>query len=294
MTDLGALVLTLRATRALEIRQHMGRAVQQLCLDLVRDVDPALSAEIHTTHQVQPYTASGLLLPNSTHRLAGTVAPGDQAWVRLVGLRADVVAALDEAVRRSPSARELDRVPWEIERATWTDHPWAGQTTYEALIRHHHSAAPPTAVWFEVASPTAFSSADLNIPLPDPVRIFDSLRQQWEALNPLPPAFALPERLMEFVRRFVPLTEYSAHTEALMFKSPEIGFCAERVKFAIKQRVSVPKRWRVDRPDEAAALDALNAHRDDLARAIALLADFAFYSGVGIKTTTGMGMVRRV
>jgi CRISPR/Cas system endoribonuclease Cas6 (RAMP superfamily) len=41
-------------------------------------------------------------------------------------------------------------------------------------------------------------------------------------------------------------------------------------------------------------LDTLNAQREDLARAVALLGDFAFFCGVGIKTTTGMGMVRRV
>jgi len=290
MSDLGALVILLRATRPLTIRQHMGRAAQQLCLDLVQQVDSDLADDLHATHQVKPYAVSGLLLPDSTRPVEGAVTPGDHAWVRLVGLRADVVVALDMFAQHPPATVTFDRIPWEITRATWSDHSWAGRATYAGLIQRHHAAAPPDAVRFEFASPTAFSSADLNIPLPDPVRVFESLHNQWQTLS----AFPLPESLMDFVRHFVPLTEYNAHTEKLMLKTPEIGFCAEQVKFTIKQRVSVGKSLRAHKPEYARELDALNDQRDDLARAVALLADFAFFCGVGIKTTTGMGMVRRI
>jgi CRISPR-associated endoribonuclease Cas6 len=293
-TDLGALVITLRATRSLTIHQYMGRAARQLCLDLVHDVDPALSAALHAPRQIKPYSVSGLLLPESVRPVEGAVRPGDNAWVRLVGLQAEVVAALDHFAQQAPSTVTFDRVPWEIARATWTDHPWAGRATYAGLIQQHHAAAPPDVVWFEFVSPTAFSSADLNIPLPDPLRVSDSLRQQWNALNPLPAALALPDTFMDFVQYFVPLTEYRAHSEAVRLETPEIGFCAEHVKFTIKPHARVSHRLRIKNPDRARVLDALNDQRDDLARAVALLSDFAFYGGVGIKTTTGMGMAQRI
>lgn len=318
MTDLGALVIMLRATGSLTIRPNMGRAAQQLCLGIIHEVDAALTEELHDTYQVKPYAVSGLLLPDSTRPVEGTVAPGDPAWVRLVGLRADVVSALDKSISapRVFASGERDQLPankrpavwkedgitfvqfdydrWIVESFTWTDHPWAGQATYGGLIRHHLAATPPEAIQFEFVSPTAFSSADLNIPLPDPLRVFDNLRQQWSVLNPLPAAFALPDTFMDFVRHFVPLTKYSAHSEVVQLDTPEIGFCAEQVKFTIKPRSKVNNRLRVKHPDRADALDALNSLRDDLARGIALLSDFAFFSGVGIKTTTGMGMVRRL
>lgn len=289
-TDLGALVILLRATHPLTIREHMGRAAQQLCLDLVRQADSALADELHATCQVKPYAVSGLLLPDLTRPVEGRVAPGNEAWVRLVELRADVVAALDVVAQHPPATVNFDRVSWEITRATWNDHPWAGRATYAELVQRHQTAPPPDAIWFEFATPTAFSSADLNIPLPDPMRVFESLLNQWHTLS----TFPLPESLMDFVRHFVPLTEYDAHTEKLMLKTVEIGFCAEQVKFTIKRRVSVGNSLRRNKPDYARELDALNAQRDDLARAIALLVDFAFFCGVGIKTTTGMGMVRRI
>lgn len=298
--DLGALVITLRATHSLVIRQHMGLAAQQLCLDLVRQVNPALASELHPEephhgrHQVRPYTVSGLLIPGSTRPVKGTITAGDQAWVRLVGLRADVVAALDVFAQHRPATLNFDHTPWAVESVTWTDHPWAGQSSFQQLVVRSQQAAPPHEVWLEFASPTAFSSADLNIPLPDPLRVFGSLWQQWNILNPSPAVFALPETFMDFVQHFVPLTEYRAHSETVQLKTPEIGFCADRVKFAIKPRAKVNNRLRIKNPDRARTLDALNNLRDDLARAAALLCDFAFYCGVGIKTTTGMGMTRRI
>jgi len=287
--DLGALVITLRAMRPLVIRQHMGLAAQQLCLDLVRDADPVLSAELHAIRQTKPYTVSGLLLPESTRPVMGQLTPGDRAWVRLVGLRADVVAALDIFAQHRSATLNFDRTPWAVESVSWTDHPWAGQSSFQQLVVCSQQAAPPDTVWLEFASPTAFSSADLNIPLPDPMRVFDSLQHQWNALNPLPAVFVLPETFMDFVQHFVPLTEYRAHSEMVQLKTPEIGFCAERVKFAIKPRAKVSNRLRIKNSDRARVLDALNDQRDDLARAVALLSDFSFYCGVGIKTTSGMG-----
>lgn len=289
--DLGALVITLRAEQALTIQQHMGRAAQKLCLDLVRQVDPDLADELHATCQVKPYAVSGLLQPGATHPVTGAIAVGDRAWVRLVGLRADVVAALDGFAKTPPEVVTFDRRPWRVEQVTWCDHPWAGQTSYQELAIRAQRANPSNSLTLEFATPTAFSSADLNIPLPDPMRVFDSLRAQWAAL---PTGFALPEALMEFVRRFVPLTEFRAHSEILMLKTPEIGFCANRVRYTIKPLKTVSDNQRAKKPGEAHWLDTLNAQHDDLARAIALLTEFAFYSGVGIKTTTGMGMVRRI
>lgn len=301
-TDLGALVITLRAMHSLAIRQHMGLAAQQLCLDLVRQVNQALAAELHPEEphhqkrQVRPYAVSGLLLPGSTRPVKGMITKGGQAWVRLVGLRADVVAALDAFTQHRPATLNFDRTPWAVESVTWTDHPWAGRSSFQQLFVRSQQAAPPHEVWLEFASPTAFSSADSNIPLPDPLRVFESLWQQWNILNPSPAVFALPETFMDFVQRFVPLTEYRAHSEMVQLKTPEIGFCAKRVKFTIKPRAKVNNRLRIKNPDRARLLDVLNSQRehDDMAQAVTRLCDFAFYCGVGIKTTTGVGMTRRI
>jgi len=285
--DLAAYVVRLRAPRALSIENHMGRAVQQLGLDLVHRVDPALSEALHALSQTKPYAVSGLLLPDSTRAVWGRVEPGDRAWVRLVGSRAEVVAALDRSLERAPAEVEIDHVRWQVESVSrdGAEHPWAGRATLADLVQHHRTADPPNKLTLEFATPTGFHSAGLNVPLPQPALVWGSLLRQWNDLSPLP----LPDDLTPFVAWQVMLNRYRAETQILRFKqgSQQIGFSGQAT-FAIASR-----NEQLERSDPALA-ERLSVQRDELARALGLLAEFAFYCGVGIKTTTGMGMVRRM
>ena len=73
--DLGAFVVTLRATHRLTIRQHMGRAAQQMGLALIQAVDAALSEELHAPNQTQAYAVSGLLRPDNDQPAWGEITP---------------------------------------------------------------------------------------------------------------------------------------------------------------------------------------------------------------------------
>jgi CRISPR-associated endoribonuclease Cas6 len=285
--DLGAFVCVLRATRPLTIQQHMGRAAQQLCLDLIGRADPALAEELHGEgHAAKPYAVSGLLSPAETQPVWGAVSPGDHAWLRLVGLRQDVVAALETFADQPPASIELDRAMWDVESVVRdsTAHPWAGRATYGALLRTYQFVAPAVDLALEFAAPTGFHSNGLNVPLPEPSRVFDSLLRRWNDLS----GCILPDGLEQFVTWQVVLSRYRAETRILSFKggSKQVGFVGQAT-FHI-----VTRNTQFERTDPD--LDAsLAADHDDLARALGLLAEFAFYCGVGIKTTTGMGMVRR-
>ena|GEM_PF-3958302 len=59
-----------------------------------------------------------------------------------------------------------------------------------------------------------------------------------------------------------------------------------RVLLELIARQPIPSRWQKD-------VQQL-AEDSALARALNLLADLAFYTGVGRKTTQGMGMTRRI
>lgn len=284
--DLGALVLTLRAARPTAVQNHLGRAVQQFCLDAISRTDPALAAQLHEEgHAARPYAVSGLLRPGGTQAIWGAVSAGDGAWLRLVGLRREVVAALEVFASQPPPTIELDYAPWEVEAVTWDTaaHPWAGRAHYAALIRQGLTASPPRQVALEFASPTAFHSDGLNVPLPVPASVFGSLAARWRDFTGAP----LPEELSPFVQHFVMLSRYRTETRILSFKqgSRQVGFVGE-VSFTVAGRNAALEK---NQPELAGALSARHA---DLARTLGLLAAFAFYSGVGIKTTAGMGMGR--
>lgn len=284
--DLAAYVMHLRASRALTLENHMGRAGQQLALDLVRRSDPALSEALHALSQTKPYAVSGLLLPETTRPVLGRVAVGDRAWVRVLGLQADVVAALDRSLEPTPTEVEIDHTRWQVESVSRSnsEHPWAGRTTTSDLIQRHRTLTPATKLTLEFATPTGFHSAGLNVPLPQPALVWGSLLRQWNDLS----LFPLPEDLTPFIAWQVMLNRYRAETQILRFKqgSQQIGFTGQAT-FAIATR-----NEQLERTDPALA-ERLSAQREELGQALGLLAEFAFYCGVGIKTTTGMGMVRQ-
>lgn len=285
--DLTALVITLRAARALTVQHHMGRAVQQFILDLVRQVAPTLSETIHAMGQTKPYAVSGLLTADSVRPVQGHVSPGDRAWVRVVGLNADVVTALSEFAEHPPGEIEIDHQSWYLEGVTWENavHPWAGRATASILVQRHLTITPATKLALEFATPTGFHSAGINVPLPEPALVWGSLLRQWNDLTPFP----LPDTVTPFVSWHVMLNRYQAETQILRFKqgSQQIGFVGQAT-YAIAKRNA-----QVERTDSALAA-TLTAQHEKLARALGLLTEFAFYCGVGIKTTTGMGMVRQM
>lgn len=281
--DLCALVVTLRATEAHPIEHHLGRAAQALCLALVNEADPALAEAIHARSQTQPYTVSGLLRPGETTPLEGYVKPGDGAWLRLAGLSREVVAALDAFAQHPSAMVEIDHELWAVEDVTVSDHPWAGRATCADLLAAYHTALPPRRLSLEFAAPTGFHSMGHNMPLPLPSLVFGSLLRQWRDLGNIP----LPDALADFIDWHIRLSRCHVDTRLLTFKrgSKQVGFVGEAT-FEIARR-----NRHLERTQPELAGELVGAW-DHLARAVGLLADFAFYAGVGIKTTQGMGLVR--
>ena len=292
-SDLGALVCRIWATDSFVIHNHMGEALQQLILSAINHVNPRLADLLHdkSGHQVKAYSVSSLHKPESDGVLMGDVRANDEAWLRLVGLQADVVAALDEFfVQSKPANIEIDRHQWELIEATWQNHPWAGTTSYQPLLLHFHNTEPTQAIEMRFVTPTAFRSNGLDVPLPILRSIFGSLERQWRELS----GFSLPRELNAFIDYFLCIQQVELMTETLHLQGEDhVGF---RGKLAISIQGS-NNRLRRDakRYAEADALDKFlredQRRLADLARAVGLLSAFGFYTGVGKKTTQGMGMV---
>ncbi len=125
---------------------------------------------------------------------------------------------------------------------------------------------------FRLLSPLAFRRQGLDLPLPDPVQFYGSLVRRWEYFSGEP----LLVPLTEFIEHSIVISHMNARTAALMGAYGAKG-CLGSVAYQVLQR----RTQDVDR--------AMVQHRQHL---IAMLSDFAFYAGVGVKVTHGMGQVR--
>lgn len=267
---LTSLVLRVRIDQATRLPAELGRASQALLLRLIQARDAALSARLHDGEGPRPYTASNLVLGR---RVQGSLiaAPEESGWLRFTGLTEEVSACLCRLADDPPEVVDMDGCPLRVVGATLdaTQHPWAAQSDYQTLATRHLLAGetPSARLTLEFASPTTFRSSGRYVPMPLPELVFGSLLERWQAFAPV----ALSPEVRRFAAEMVVVSRYMLRTRSLPAKEGglHIGFIGQ-VTFHTLNR---DRYW----------LSVLN-----------LLADYAFFSGVGYGTAVGLGQVRGI
>lgn len=130
----------------------------------------------------------------------------------------------------------------------------------------HDRASQSRSIELQFASPTLFRRSGVSLVLPRPELLFQSLLRTWNAFSPM--QFP-PHDQAEFATIMV--GGHHLHTRMTDFGAYRLLGFLGRVKYLL--------------PDEMHPL---------LRRTINCLADYAFFAGVGYKTTMGMGVCRRI
>jgi CRISPR-associated endoribonuclease Cas6 len=157
---------------------------------------------------------------------------------------------------------------------------WSGWTSYARLLEQSQTCLTRSIarLTLEFDSPTAFGGVDRpwsreTTLLPEPPRVFGGLARRWQRFAPEGLAEAIEmEALSRYLEERVRVEEYALHTQRLHLRQAQllgfVGRCTYRLP-----------------PDDAG---------DRLRRQAHLLAEYAFYAGVGQKTAQGMGRSRRL
>ncbi len=324
-------VVKLIAIQDGQLPATQGRLAHAAFLDIIRAVDPALADALHASRERKPFTVSPLWGLPRQHDPKGqvTVRRGHQTWLRFTLLGSDLFTTFTRHFLSpltpspaqaethgthppsppragaggevSPSQREahgthppsprrggaggevrigdLDFAITEI-LTTPGSHLWAGYTAVSELYRHWQTTPPDASarkIALEFASPTVFSrSSDKDgmgkfmEPFPAPAMFFGSVAAMWNDHMPAP--LSLPKQaIRQYAEETVVVGLYKMESQMFRYWGrPQIG-ATGKMTYLLKDK------------DNHAMIRALN-----------MLADFAFYSGAGYKTTMGMGQVRRV
>jgi CRISPR-associated endoribonuclease Cas6 len=274
-----SIIVTLTPEAPAVVPAELGRAIYAEVLGCLRLVQPELAAQIHASDGPKPLTCSGLIPgrpPNSdaSSHVADSipVRPGERYSVRVTGLVEAVSAALRIALLEHPPERWNIQGAWFRVLHTTCDaarHPWAGTATYEGIASWwlKNDQRKPRSLTLQYASPTAFKSQEMQVPVPMPNLAFGSLVERWNAFS----SITLDPDIRRFALEQVGISRYSLESRPMPQKNGalRIGGIGQATYVALE--------------NEEYALGALN-----------VLADFALYSGVGVQTTTGMGQCRRV
>jgi CRISPR-associated endoribonuclease Cas6 len=241
----------------------LGRAGQAWLLNRVRHFEPALADLLHSGQTRRPYTVS---VPRGTP---------DQYWLRITSTSADLSQVLRDSILPELQLVLLAGIEIPVASVQLTDHAWAGQTDYQTLARLAFDQ-PNSALRLEFATPTAFHQQGLSVPLPLPSLVYGSLIQSWNLYSPV----LLPIEMGPFVERYVGIAHHNVATRMV-----QAGLSERHVGFTGNVTFMVMPQEKNNLPPDTYRLHVQVLH---------LLTQFAFYTGVGVRTAVGMGQVHPV
>ncbi len=180
-------------------------------------------------------------------------------WLRLTLLDEALYAALSPTLYTLAGQRlSLGRQNVLIKGIVHQGHAWAGLATYPRLF--HGDPRPDFPLHF--ASPTFFKRKDAHYPLPEPKLVFGSLMERFRTFAPVTP----PDFLKASIARLT-LRHLNIHTRPVEHEVRAVGFVG-RATFHLPGATEEEMRW------------------------LGALLKFAFFAGVGAKTSLGFGQAR--
>ena len=279
-------VVKLTATQNGSVPATQGRLANAAFLDIIKTVDPVLSKTIHDHDGRKPFTVSPLQGLDRARNGRVKIERGQSAWLRFTLLDSQLFTTLTQnlltpGIPKSPwPTIRIGEINFTITEMLTTpgSHPWAGYTTVSELCRQWQLALPDESnrkIAIEFASGTMFSrSSNKNgmgkfIELfPHPAMFFGSVAAMW---NDQTGVSLDKQAIREYAKETVVVSAYKMESRLFHYwGNPQIGAIG-RITYQLKDT------------DDQEMLRTLNC-----------LANFAFYSGVGAKTTMGMGQARRV
>ncbi|MCP4164952.1 MAG: CRISPR-associated endoribonuclease Cas6 [Chloroflexi bacterium] len=263
-------VITLRATEPI-ILPPQGRATHAWFLERVRAYDPRLSEALHQPNQIRPFTVSDVCADLNRPAEGLALKPGQRCYVRLTSLVSELSTLLvEQALPGLPDHVRLGNATLPIQ--AYTIDPlrdlWANSASFESIWQKNQ-IDQPAFIAMHFASPTVFKSRGSFMPVPLPRLVFESLLNRWNAFS----MRQLPQQFIDLADAHVALSSYRLQARQL---SPD-GV----------RRKQLPAFW-------GTCNYAILQNNQNLFRMLHVLAEFAFYAGIGKETARGFGQARRV
>jgi len=252
-----------------------GDAARSLLLRSIGTFNPDTASDLHEENKIRPATVSSL-----QGRFPGRSVSTEETYrLRYTALNHTTATALLQCIQPggpiSPGMTvELDRRPFVVE-STAIDPAvdlWADATTYQSLASSAMLGLVPAPdrLTFTFISPTSFSSNGRlsdngqNIAYPLPGFVLGSLLDRWNTFAPI----SFPDELRLYIKECMRLTHFEIRSRAVRISS---GLQIGMVGSATFRTRNYDRYW----------MSLIHA-----------LSRFAFFSGVGAKTSMGMGQCR--
>ncbi|MEO1286656.1 MAG: CRISPR-associated endoribonuclease Cas6 [Chloroflexota bacterium] len=267
MFDLAAITLTLKALGRGKTPRWLGRATHAWFLDIVRDIHPSYSKILHDTDTMKPFTVSSLL----GARVRGNrleFKQDDEVRLRITTLHPQLTLILLNQILPWMHCRTVNIHGQSFEVTNIeTGGDWSGCTTFDTLLKTvEHQRRELT---LNFLTPTTFKrTGDYFDAIPYPDLVFGSLLDRWNAFSPV----LMPRDVEAVLGSRVAVYRHQTDSEILRlggahFRRP-IPVFSGKVRFRLIEDDRILRRF------------------------VHVLAAYAKYSGIGYRTTMGLGQAR--
>jgi CRISPR-associated endoribonuclease Cas6 len=254
LDGLYSLVVELRAIESGNPPATLGRALHALVLNWLNLANPELATATHDL-PISPFSISGLI----GNRRPNQVKGGDCFYLKIGVLDSQLIHPLLTGLTQwSMQPIILAKFPFLMTRTYMVheSHPLANVSSYSKLVE---AGGNRSLIELTFLSPTSFKQKQGIQTFPLPELVFGNLQRRWN--NFAPESLHFPEIEWQGL-----VSAYELKTHALKLEGgAEIG-----AQGWIRYRFPDPEQAKIAR----------------------ILAEFAFYAGVGRKTTMGMGQTQ--
>jgi CRISPR-associated endoribonuclease Cas6 len=261
--QLGKIAVGLRLESGARLKGLGGEALHGLFLRLLNNHSPELASKMHIATDQRPFSLIPPLKDFEFRHGYAVFSPGSTLNFGIAFLSRELLEASISAfisILGDGQRLNLLRKPAILQNVDLCI------GLFSSFPEIFSEASVSSTATLEFVTPTAFKKNEMQIVFPHPELVFSSLLKRWNAFSELKIA---EEHTIRFAS--IKVSSYQLCTELLHFSSYKMVGFKGRVEYEL--------------PDDAP---------DDFLRDVNALADFASYSGVGVKTSMGMGQVRRI
>ena len=279
-----AIVIHAFPKTALPVVHAQGKVLHGLFYELLQKASAAKGDEVHGIEGLKPFSTA--LLLNERQRRAEYIRAGEEIRIRFTFLDDSLYPLLARYFLSTPDL-SFDLVRTELTVARILSTPqsgeeWAGCTSFEDLYANASDSEKQFS--FQFVSPTFFKRGggptypDLIVPLPLPDLLFGSLLRNWNQFSSS--SFVEANLLKEICVHHLEITHHRISSQLARLVFPReagtyrtttfpgfVGSCSFRL---------------------------VELHDRSIVKTLNTLADFAFFSGIGAKTTMGCGVTKRL
>lgn len=251
-----SVIVKVKSEKPIEANMASGKQVHGLFFRIMKELSPGMGDKLHSEEQkVQPFTVSTLNMESA-----------NSGWFRFTlfsnEMFDNIMDFLSGKRQKSIRIAESDFI---ITDFIFHDSEVANFATYDQLLK---SAPLSHKIRLRFISATSFRHKGKNVPHPLPTLVFRSLLTKWNEFSP----FRFDEEhFLTASEENVVTSRYKLQTRILDFNEYKIIGFTGSCEYTI-----------------------LSIAEELFLKQINTLADFAFYAGVGYKTTMGMGQTMRI